>query len=152
MTGPAPASRTIAITIPVADVARSTAFFGKLGFSFNPAFSDGANGACMLVGEHAVVMLASHDAFAEHSHRPMCDPTTHAQALFSFSVATRDEVDSVSAAALAEGATEADGAEDHGSMYTRSFFDLDGHGWQVMWMDPAVAQLGAVPEGVGATA
>ena len=53
-----------------------------------------------------------------------------------FSVSTRDEVDAVSAAARG---TEADGAEDHGFMYSRSFFDLDGHGWQVMWMDPAAS-------------
>ena len=52
-------------------------------------------------------------------------------------VASRDEVDAVGAAALAAGGTEADDAEDHGFMYSRSFFDLDGHGWQAMWMDPA---------------
>ena len=55
-------------------------------------------------------------------------------------MSSRDEVDTVSAAALAAGATEADDAEDHGYMYSRSFFDLDGHGWQVMWMDPAAAE------------
>jgi hypothetical protein len=55
----------------------------------------------------------------------------------------RDEVDTVAEAALAAGGTEADGPEDHGFMYSRSFFDLDGHGWQVMWMDPAAAQQGA---------
>ena len=55
-------------------------------------------------------------------------------------MSSRDEVDTVSAAALAAGATEADDAEDHGYMYSGSFFDLDGHGWQVMWMDPAAAE------------
>jgi predicted lactoylglutathione lyase len=58
-------------------------------------------------------------------------------------VSSRDEVDAVSAAALAAGGSEADDAEDHGFMYSRSFFDLDGHGWQVMWMDPAAAEQGA---------
>jgi hypothetical protein len=57
-------------------------------------------------------------------------------------VSSHDEVDTVSAAALAAGGAEADGAEDHGFMYSRSFFDLDGHGWQVMWMDPAAAEHG----------
>ena len=57
-------------------------------------------------------------------------------------MASRDEVDAVSAAALAAGATEADEAEDHGFMYSRSFFDLDHHGWQVMWMDPAAVEQG----------
>ncbi|WUD79089.1 hypothetical protein OG937_01345 [Streptomyces sp. NBC_00510] len=57
-------------------------------------------------------------------------------------MSSRDEVDSVAAAALAAGGSEADGAEDHGFLYSRSFFDLDGHPWQVMWMDPAAAQRG----------
>lgn len=64
-------------------------------------------------------------------------PSTHALALYSLTVGSRDGVDAVSATALVEGATEADGAEDFGFMDTRSFFDLDGHGWQIMWIDPA---------------
>ena len=123
------------VTLPVADLERSKAFFAKLGFTYDPAFS-GDTAACMLVGEQASVMLASREAFDQLSHRPTADPKTHALTLFSFSVSERDEVDSVADTALAEGATEADGPEDHGFMYTRSFFDLDGHGWQVMWMDP----------------
>jgi predicted lactoylglutathione lyase len=98
--------------------------------------------ACMLVGEHAFVMLLSREKFAEFSKLPIADPTTHTLALYCFSVSSRDEVDTVSAAALAAGASEADDAEDYGFMYSRSFFDLDGHGWQVMWMDPAAAEQG----------
>ena len=64
-------------------------------------------------------------------------------------MSSRDEVDTVGAAALAAGGTEADDAEDHGFMYSRSFFDLDGHGWQVMWMDPAAAEQG--PEAFAAS-
>ena len=132
----AQAERTFFMTIPVADVARSQEFFAKLGFDFDPNFSgDGA--ACMVINDQMKVMLGSHDAFATVSHLPMADPMTHALALFSFSVSTREDVDTVAAAALAAGGREADGAEDHGFMYTRSFFDLDGHGWQVMWMDPS---------------
>jgi predicted lactoylglutathione lyase len=136
------------VTVPVADVERSKAFFAKLGFSYNPNMSD-ESGACMLVGEQAFVMLASRERFAELSKLPIADPTTHALALFCFSVSSRDEVDAVSAAALAAGGTEADGAEDFGFMYARSFFDLDGHGWQVMWMDPAAAEQG--PEAFAAS-
>jgi hypothetical protein len=80
---------------------------------------------------------------------PMADPTTHTLALYCFSVSSRDEVDTVSAAALAAGGSEADDAEDYGFMYSRSFFDLDGHGWQVMWMDPAAAEQG--PEAFAAS-
>ena len=127
------------LNLPVADLERSTAFFAKLGFGFNPAFT-GESAACMLVGEQAFVMLLTRERFAEFSKLPMADPATHTLALYCFSVSSRDEVDAVSAAALAAGAVEADGAEDHGFMYSRSFFDLDGHGWQVMWMDPAAEQ------------
>ena len=141
MTTPAHAGRMLFVNIPVADLERSKAFFAQLGFGFNPAFTD-ENAACMLIGEQAFVMLLQRETFAQFSHLPMADPTTHALALYCFSVSSRDEVDTVSAAALDAGAPEADGAEDHGYMYSRSFFDLDGHGWQVMWMDPAAAAQG----------
>jgi uncharacterized protein len=134
--------RHLFVTLPVADLERSTAFFAALGFRFDPAFS-GETTACMLVGEQASVMLGTHEAFAQYSHRPMADPSTHALALFSFTVPTPEEVDTVAAAALAAGGVEADGLEDHGFMRSRSFFDLDGHGWQVMWMDPAAMEQGA---------
>jgi predicted lactoylglutathione lyase len=138
MTTPTHPGRTLFVNMPVADVARSRAFFAALGFAFDPAFSD-ESAACMPVGEHAVVMLLSRDTFAQFSKLPIADPATHALALYCFSVDSREDVDAISAAALAAGAREADGAEDHGFMYSRSFFDLDGHGWQVMWMDPSAA-------------
>jgi uncharacterized protein len=139
MTDPTHAGRMLFVNLPVADLERSKAFFAELGFSFNPAFSD-ESAACMLVGEHAFVMLLDRERFADFATLPIADPTTHTLALYCFSVASRDEVDAVSATALAAGATEVDDAEDHGYMYARSFYDLDGHGWQVMWMDPAAAQ------------
>lgn len=141
MTAPAHPGRMLFVTLPVADVERSRAFFAALGFTFDPAFADESS-ACMLVGEGAVVMLGTRERVAELSKLPIADPATHALALYCFSVASREEVDAVGAAALAAGGTEADGAEDHGFMYTRSFFDLDGHGWQVMWMDPAAMEQG----------
>ena len=141
MTTPAHPGRMLFVNMPVADVPRSRAFFAQLGFGFNELFSD-ETAACMLVGEQAFVMLLSREKFAEFSKLPIADPRTHALALYCFNVSSRDEVDAVSAAALAAGASEADGAEDFGYMYSRSFFDLDGHGWQVMWMDPAAAQQG----------
>ncbi len=148
MTTRAHAGRTLFVNMPVADLARSKAFFAKLGFGYDPTFTD-ETAACMLVGEHAFVMLLSREKFAEFAKLPIADPTTHTLALYSFSVSSRDEVDAVSAAALEAGGSEADGAEDHGFMYSRSFFDLNGHGWQVMWMDPAAANQG--PEAFAAS-
>ncbi len=141
MTTPAHPGRMLFVNIPVADLERSKAFFARLGFTYNPRFTD-ETAACMLVGEQAFVMLLSHETFAQFAHLPMADPTTHTLALYCFSASSREDVDAVAAAALAAGGTEADGAEDHGFMYSRSFFDLDGHGWQVMWMDPAAVQQG----------
>ena len=139
MTTPAHPGRTLFVNLPVADLARSKAFFAELGFRFNPMFSD-ETAACMLVGEHAFVMLLGREKFAEFSKLPIADPTTHALALYCFSVVVPRRGRHGRAAALAAGGPEADGAEDHGFMYSRSFFDLDGHGWQVMWMDPAAAR------------
>src|SRR3954454_15849569 len=102
MTTPAHAGRMLFVNMPVADLERSKAFFAKLGFTYNPAFT-GETAACMQVGEQALVMLASHESFAQFSHLPMADPTTHALALFCFSVSTRDEVDTVAETALAAG-------------------------------------------------
>ncbi|GAA3526379.1 VOC family protein [Streptomyces osmaniensis] len=148
MTNPAHAGRMLFLNIPVADLERSKAFFAKLGFGFNPKFTD-ETAACMLVGEQAFVMLLSREKFAEFAKLPMADPSTHTLALYCFSVSSRDEVDAVSAAALAAGGSEADGPEDYGFMYSRSFFDPDGHGWQVMWMDPAAEEQG--PEAFAAS-
>ena len=139
MATPAHPGRMLFVTLPVADLDRSKAFFAKLGFSYDPRFS-GENAACMPIGEQAVAMLLGHETFAQYAHLPIGDATTHTQALYSFGVSARDEVDTVADAALAAGASEADGPEDHGFMYTRSFVDLDGHPWQVMWMNPAAQQ------------
>ncbi|HEX4518544.1 MAG TPA: VOC family protein, partial [Gaiellaceae bacterium] len=116
---------------------------------FNPMFTD-ETAACMLVGDHAFVMLLTREKFATFAHHPIADPTTHTLALYSFSVSSRDEVDAIGAAALEAGGSEADEAEDYGFMYTRSFFDPDGHGWQVIWMDPVAAEQG--PEAFMASA
>jgi predicted lactoylglutathione lyase len=148
VTTPAHPGRMFFVTLPVADVARSRAFFAGLGFTFDEAFS-GEGSACMLVGEQASVMLGSHAMFAQLSKLPMADPRTHALALYCFSVPTRDDVDRVVDTAIAAGAVEADPLEDLGFMVSRSFFDLDGHGWQVMWMD-AAAQTDAEVAAQGA--
>jgi predicted lactoylglutathione lyase len=141
MTTPAHADRTLFVTLPVADVARTMSFFQKLGFTFDPKFGDGQTTACMAVNGQTFIMFGTHAMWAEFSKLPAANPKTHALALYNFVVASRDEVDSMVDAAVAEGATDHEDAQNHGFMYSRSFFDLDGHGWQVMWMDPAAADM-----------
>jgi predicted lactoylglutathione lyase len=89
MTDPAHAGRMLFVNMPVADVERSKAFFAKLGFSYNPMLTD-ETAACMLVGEHAFVMLLSRERFAEFAKLPIADPTTHTLALYCSSVSSRD--------------------------------------------------------------
>ena len=156
MTTPAHPNRMLFVNLPVENVARTKAFFTKLGFTFNPLFSD-EKSTCMLVGEQAFIMLLERDKFMEFSKLPIGDHTKEAQALFCFSAASREEVDSVLATAIAEGSTDENDAQDYGFMYSRSFIDPDGHGWQFMWMDPIAAEQGpeayaASMEDAGATA
>ena len=85
MTTPVHAGRMLFVNLPVADVERSKAFFATLGFSYNPMLTD-QTAACMLVGEHAFVMLLSREKFAEFAKLPIADPATHTLALYCFSV------------------------------------------------------------------
>ena len=125
--------------LPVADLQATIEFFEALGFVFNTQFTD-ATATCMLVGEDAYVMFLVHDRFMGFSKRPLSDSRKTSGVLFSFSVASRAEVDATVKKALAAGGTTADEPEDHGFMYEWSFNDLDGHQWGVFWMDPAAVQ------------
>jgi len=109
-------------------------FFGKLGFQFNPQFTDD-KAACMIVNEHACVMLLSKPFFKTFTKREICDTRSQTEGLFALSCSTRAEVDEIVEKALANGGERAMEAQDHGFMYGRSFYDLDGHHWEVLWMD-----------------
>ena len=124
------------INIPVSDLQRSIDFFETLGFTFNPQFTD-ATATCMLVGEDAYFMLLTKDRFLGFSKRPMGDPRKETNALFAISVESRAEVDEMVEKAVAAGGSHAGDPQDHGFMYSQSFYDLDGHYWEVFWMDPA---------------
>jgi predicted lactoylglutathione lyase len=124
------------VNIPVGDVQRAIRFFEALGFAFNPQFTD-ATSTCMLVGEDAYFMLLDNARFTGFSKRPVGDPRRETNAMFALSVNSRAEVDEMVAKALAAGGTHAADAQDHGFMYGWSFYDLDGHHWEVFWMDPS---------------
>ena len=124
------------VNIPVSDVQRSIRFFESLGFVFNPQFTD-ATGTCMLVGEDAYFMLLERERFTGFSKRPLGDPRRETNALFSLSVNSRAEVDEMVRKAVAAGGSHAVDPQDHGFMYGWSFYDPDGHHWEVFWMDPA---------------
>ena len=128
--------RKLFVNIPVADLQRSIGFFEALGFTFNLQFTD-ATATCMLVGEDAYFMLLTREKFGEFSRLPAPDARRETGALFSFSVGSRAEVDDIVQRALASGGSKAGDVNDLGFMYQHSFHDLDGHHWEVFWMDPA---------------
>ncbi len=124
------------VNIPVGDLQRSIQFFEALGFAFNLQFTDPST-TCMLVGEDAYFMLLDKARFTGFSGRPVGDPRQQTNAMFALSVNSRAEVDEMVKKAVAAGGSYAVDAQDHGFMYGWSFYDLDGHHWEVFWMDPA---------------
>lgn len=132
------AQRKLFVNIAVEDLSRSVDFFTRLGFSFNPHFSD-ETGTCMLVGEDSYFMLLTRARFAEFTSKQICDSTRQAEALFAISAESREGVDDLVQGALEAGGSAAGATQDLGFMYGRSFQDPDGHVWEVIWMDPAAA-------------
>ncbi len=131
--------RKLFVNIPIADVQRSIEFFEQLGFTFNPQFTD-ATATCMLVGEDAYLMLLNRDRFAGFSKRAVPDPQKGTGAILSISVESRAAVDALVKKAVAAGDSHAADPQDHGFMYGWSFYDLDQHHWEVLWMDPSHVQ------------
>jgi uncharacterized protein len=125
----------IFLTLPVANLQKSIAFFQALGFALNPQFSDDT-AACIVVNEHTSVMLGTHQKFCTFTPKAVCDTSQAVEVLISLSCDTRERVDELVAKALAAGGTTHDEPEDLGFMYSHSFIDLDGHGWGVLYMSP----------------
>lgn len=126
--------RNLYVTLPVKDLERSVDFFEALGFSFNPDFTS-EHGAALVINERTNVMLVSEAFFSTLSKIPVTDPRKATEALFSLSLDSRDEVDTLVRKAVAAGATEGHDPEDLGFMYSWAFVDLDGHQWGVFHMD-----------------
>ncbi|MCC6462791.1 MAG: VOC family protein [Saprospiraceae bacterium] len=129
-------SKPVFINLPVKNLAQTNAFFTALGFSFNPQFSD-EKATCMLINELAFAMLLSEPFFKGFTPKAIADATQTTEVLIALSTDSRDAVDEMVQQAIAAGGSEARPAEDLGFMYHRAFNDLDGHIWEVTWMDPA---------------
>ena len=123
-------SRLLFLNLPVADLAASRAFFAELGFEFNEKFCD-AGAACMVVSEGAFVMLLQRDRFAEFVTKPLANSAETTGLTVCVSAESRAEVDSLADIAGNAGAGDAKGPQDYGFMYQRSFYDLDGHLWEI---------------------
>jgi len=128
------ANRKIFVNLPVRDLKRSMAFFGKLGFEFNPQFTD-ESAACMIVSEEAFVMLLTEPRFKDFTKNELCNTRTHTEGLFALSCESRAEVDRMVSTAIEGGGKHAMPVMDMGFMYGWSFYDLDGHHWELVYMD-----------------
>ena len=129
------------LNLPVGNLEASKRFFEHLGFGFDPKFTD-QSAACMVISDKSYVMLLDHEKFASFAQKPLADAKSSTAAMVCVSAEDREGVDRFADAALEAGATPCAEPSDYGFMYGRSFYDLDGHHWEVMWMDPAAVEQG----------
>lgn len=130
-------SRMTVVNLPVQDLDKSVAFFTDLGFSFNAQFTDDKASA-MVVSDLCAVMLLVEPFFSTFTDKEVA-PESVTETALALSAESRAEVDSLVDRALSLGATPCGQPQDQGFMYGRSFYDLDGHLWEYIWMDPAVS-------------
>jgi predicted lactoylglutathione lyase len=132
-------SRKIFVNLPVSDLDKSKTFFSALGFTFNPQFTD-ESAACMVISEDIYAMLLTEKTFATFTPYPLCDATKQTEVLIALSCESRDEVGQLMDKALSAGGRRYSEPKDHGFMLHDGFQDLDGHIWELFYMDPAAIQ------------
>ena len=126
--------REIFVNLPIKDMARSQAFFKALGLRFNPQFTN-EQGACLEIAPNIYAMLLIEPFFQGFTKLPIADARKTTEVLIALSCDSRAEVDELVAKAVAAGATTPNAPVDHGFMFQHGFADLDGHQWEVFWMD-----------------
>ena len=131
----------IFVNLPVKDLDKSKEFFGKLGYTFNPLFSDDT-ATCMVISEDIYSMLLTEAKFKSFATKPVVDAHKATEVMIALSQDSRDDVNHMVDTAVKAGGTEPHSARDYGFMYQRSFCDPDGHVWEIFWMDPKAAQEG----------
>jgi len=131
----------IFVNLPVKDLRRSVEFFTRLGYKFDPQFTD-ENATCMIVGENIFVMLLVESFFKTFTKKELCDATRSTEVLVCLSADSRAKVNELVAAAVAAGGTTPMDSKDYGFMYQHGFQDLDGHLWELIYMDPSTAHQG----------
>lgn len=129
----------IFVNLPVKDLQASIAFWTHLGFTFNPQFTD-ETATSMIVSEDIFVMLLTEAKFQSFTPKPICDATKATEVLVALSFDSREQVDDLVQKAVAAGGTTYTEPQDHGFMYQHGFQDLDGHIWELMWMEPGFVQ------------
>lgn len=131
----------IFVNLPVKRLNKSIEFFTQLGFSFNPQFT-GETATCMIVSDDIFVMLLTEEKFKTFTPKPICDATKSTEVLVALSCESRPKVDEMVRQAVAAGGATYNNAQDHGFMYSHGFQDLDGHIWEVLYMEPDAVNQG----------
>lgn len=134
-------STKIFVNLPVKNLKQSIEFFTQLGFQFNPQFTD-ETATCMIVSEDIFVMLLTHEKFKTFTPKTICDATKSTEVLVCLSAESREAVDERVYKAVAAGGTIYSEPQDHGFMYGHGFQDLDGHIWEIMYMEPSAINPG----------
>src|ERR1700754_3347924 len=129
----------IFVNLPVKNLDRSKEFFEKLGYTFNAQFTD-ETAACMVISEDIYTMLLTEPKFKQFTNKAIADANQTTEVLVCLSADSKDKVNELVDTALKAGATETRPPIDYGVMFGRSFNDLDGHIWEIMWVDPSVVQ------------
>lgn len=124
----------IFINLPVKDLQKSIGFFTHLGFNFNPQFTD-ETATCMIISENIYVMLLIKSRFQEFTKKPVSDAKTSMRVFICLDAESRDAVDTMVKNAVDAGGRIYADPMDHGWMYGHSFEDIDGHQWEVAYMD-----------------
>jgi predicted lactoylglutathione lyase len=131
----------IFVNLPVKDLDGSIEFFSKLGFTFNQQFTD-ETATSMVVGEDIFVMLLTEAKFKNFTPKEVCDATRSTEVLVGLSCDNREQVDEMVRKAIAAGGSTYNEPQDHGFMYAHGFQDLDGHIWELVYMDPSAIDQG----------
>lgn len=129
----------IFVNLPVADMAASRAFFGALGYAFDPDFT-GDQAAALVLGENLRAMLMAREFFATFTPKAVADAKTTIGGWVCLGCDSREQVDTLVARAVAAGGRAPRAARDDGFMYSAAFEDLDGHTWVMLHMSGAPAQ------------
>jgi len=129
-------TKKIFVNLPVKDLPKSKEFFGKLGFSFNPQFTDD-KAACVVISDNIFAMLLTEPFFKTFTKKDIADASKSTEAIIALDAKSRQQVDEMVKNAVEAGGTIYRDAEDQGWMYGQSFADLDGHQWEILYMDEA---------------
>lgn len=124
----------IFINLAVKDLKKSIDFFTTLGFSFNPQFTD-EHATCMIIGENIFAMLVTEQRFKDFTKKEICNAHKNTEVLMAIDADSREKVDEMVKTAVDAGGSIYMEPQDHGWMYGHSFADLDGHQWEVFYMD-----------------